>query len=261
MIPIPDWILRHSDARFVALAHECPVCAWAVLLVELLALLFFTKYVWKSARGYQISTRVPRKPNVATPGRAIDGLIWLPVVVVATWVPGYHGIFALLGDTIFIAFASVICLEWYVWWHLPRWAGRLVEFAVLGMYYWLAWRIAQVLPAKPAWYVFVLSTTASIIVLVNIRLSGLTRLIVLRNVLPPFFLAALFAPLYLAPNQLPTIPTWLLCVSLGLLFSWLAVGVGAFWLSMPDSVARRVAPVWLVLQFILGVFGVPGFRE
>jgi len=188
-------------------------------------------------------------------------LIWLPAVVLATWVPGYHGIFALLGDTIFIAFASVICLEWYVWWEFPRWVGRIVEIAVLALYYWLAWRIAQVLPAKPAWYVFVLSTTASVIVLVNTRLTGLTRLIVIRSLLPPFVLTALFAPSFLPPNQLPTIPTWLLCASLGFLFSWLAVSVGVFWLTIPDPVARRVAPVWMMLQFVLGGLGVPGFRE
>jgi hypothetical protein len=257
MIFIPDWILRHSPPRFVALAYACPVCAWAALAVELLALLFFAKYIWELARGYQIPTHLRKKPPVATRGRAVDGLLWLPALVLATWVPGYRGVIALLGDTVFIAFASVVCLEWYVWWEYPKWAGKIVELVVMALFFWLAWRIAQVVPASLRWYTFVVSTTASVIVLLNALLRGLTRRIVLRNVLPPLVLTALFFP----SSQLPAVPTWLLCVSLGDLFAWFGVTVGGFWLTMPDAVARRVAPVWIMLQFVLCGLGVPGFRE
>ena len=188
-------------------------------------------------------------------------MLWLPAVVLATWVPGYRGIVALLGDTVFIAFASLICLEWYVWWEFPKWVGKVIELVVLAVYYWLAWRIAQVVPANLTWYVFAASVSASVVVFANAVLTGLPRLIILRNILPPLVLTALFLPAYVPPSLVPAIPTWLLCMALGILFSWSAVSFGVVWLRLPDDVAGSVAPLWITLQFLLGRLGAPGFRE
>ena len=252
---LPDWILEHAAPRFVSLANSCPSCAWAVLLIGALG---FVGTLWHFARAHRVAAHAPR-PAVATSGRAITGLVWIPALIVTTWVAGYRGLVPLLGDAIFVAFASMVSLEWYAFWKLPPWVAKLTQLAVLGVYWWLAWRIALVTPRSIAWYVFMIAMGASGYVLADGLTRGLTRHILFRNMLPLIFLMAIFLPPQL--GYTPDIPLWLLWLSLGLLFAWLGVVIGALWLKVPESVAGLIAPLWFVAVFILGRLGVPWFVE
>lgn len=255
---IPNGILRHSPSGFVSLAHVHPLRAWALLTVELLVLL---SLAWHRARGYEMPRHLEKKPEVVTGGRAFVGLLWLSILVLIITVSGHRGIVALLGDTIFIVLASLIILEWYAWWELPRWAGKLAELIVLVVYLGLAWRIAQLASPHVAWYLLVASISATVYFFAVEALSNPLRQIVVRNVLPPFVITALLVPRFVPSTQMPTIPTWLLAVSLYFLFSWLAVVLGGIWLKLPETVASSVAPMWFAVEFLLHRLGVPGFSE
>lgn len=252
---IPQWITENAAVPFVSLVNKCPLCAWILLLAGMMG---FFGCLWHFARAHRVAARAPR-PAIATGGRALIGLVWIPALVVTTWVAGYRGLVPLLGDAIFVAFASLLALEWYAFWKLPPWAAKLTQLVVLGVYWWLSWRIALVTPTNIAWYVFMFAMGASSYVLAYGLTGGLTRHILFRNILPLIFLMGLFLPSQL--GYVPEIPPWLLWGSLGLLFSWLGVFIGAFWLKVPEGVAGLVAPLWFVAVFVLGKLGVPGFVE
>lgn len=252
---IPDWITENSTDSFVSLVNTCPLCAWTVLLVGMMG---FFGCLWHFARAQRVAAYAP-KPSVATGGRALTGLAWIPALVVTTWVAGYRGLLPLLGDAIFIVFASLVSLEWFAFWTLRPWVAKLIQLIVLGVYWWLSWRIALVTPKSISWYVFTFSVGVSSYVLADGLTVGLTRQILFRNILPLIPLVGLFLPLQI--GYVPEIQPWLLWCSLGLLFSWLGVYIGAFWLKLPESVTALVAPLWFIAVPILGKLGVPWFVE
>lgn len=114
--------------RFAALAESCAWCAWAVLVVGVLA---GVMSVVPFVRGDQLARQAP-KPSVTTAPRAIAGFLWLVALLASGWVAGLRGLVPLLGDAIFIAFAGLVSLEWYAWWELPAWIGKVTEMAVLA---------------------------------------------------------------------------------------------------------------------------------
>src|SRR5260370_16878969 len=78
--------------------------------------------IWKNANGHLLA-RSRSRPEVATRSKALVGAVWVLAIVVASWLSGLKGLVPLFGVRVFIAFASFVCLEWYVWWEAPTWLG------------------------------------------------------------------------------------------------------------------------------------------
>jgi len=254
MPSIPSWVLSHARPEFGRLARLCPICAWAVLLI---LIVWFILSLWYFARGYQLFQGVEKRPFEATGAKAGAGLAWMVALIVFLWLAGPKSLVPLLGDTIFVAFAALFCLERFVWWKFPPSIGKATELAVLAVYWWLAWLVALKIPAGAAWYALVMTAAASSVWFVYVKLTGAIRTILLRNVLPGIFLPCLFLPASLRPS----IPTAILCLSIGLMFSWLGVIVGAFWLKLPEEISGFIAPIWFATSLVCQKLHVPGFVD
>lgn len=209
-------------------------------------------FAWTFARGHQLSQILPR-PQEATAARAVPGFVWLVAIVVGSFVAGLRGLVPLLGATLFVAVAAVVCVEWYAWWALPRWVGKLTELAVIAILWWLGWLIAHALPPGFIWPALVASVTLTVYFLGATFLSGITRRVMLYNVLPPFVAVSLFIP----HEHWPEVSTTTVWIAIALTLCWLAPVLGGLWLRLPDVVTRTAAPAWFILMALLGWLGVP----
>src|SRR5260370_12105918 len=82
--------------------------------------------IWKNANGYLLA-RSRSRPEVATRSKALVGAVWVLAIVVPSWLSGLKGLVPLLGDSVFIAFAAFVCLEWYVWSKPPPPSSKLTQ--------------------------------------------------------------------------------------------------------------------------------------
>jgi len=251
---MPDWILSRSRPEFVSLVERCPACAWVLLLIVAASWLYV---LWIFARGYELSRQFPR-PTLATRPRAVIGALWLVALVVVSWLSGLKGLIPLLGDAVLVSIAGIIWLEWYVWWELRPWIGKVVELTVIGTLWWLAWAIANVMPKTWAWPVTIFSFGATAYMMVLLLVSRPTlRKILLVNVMGPFIVAPLLIPRSLWPE----VSIWVVVIGLALVFSWMLPFVGTVWMKLPEWVTGAAAPLWFISLELLSRFGTPYIKR
>lgn len=251
VIPLPEWVLRHASPQFVQLARVCGVCAWAVIVMSATCAALVG---WKLTRGPALA-RTLQRPSIATSERARLGVVWIVAVVIASWLMGLTGLVPLLGDAVFLAFAGMVCLEWYAWWTWPEWVGKLTELIVIALLYWLAWLVAAKLPPALHWPVVVASFSLMTLVLVHGFFGSNVRLVLV--ILAPIGLVLLLLPYEVVP--ILSFPVVWLAIALSL--SWATAPIGALWLRLPRWIADLVAPVWFAVSALLAHFGVPHIRE
>jgi hypothetical protein len=250
---MPSWILDHSSPAFAALAQRCMPCAWALLV---LAVFGAASLFWPFVRGPEFRHRFAKPPE-ASGGRAFVGLLWLIALLIGSFAAGLRGLIPLVGDTVFIACAGTVCVEWYAWWRLPTWLGKIAELAVLALLWWLAWLIASAIPTEYMWPAFIISVSAIVLPLAILGLSGHWRRTVVGNLLG----VAVICVFYIPRETWPMIPVWGIFAVIGILLAGAAPVLGAFWLRLPDTVANSVAPIWFGLVALLGWLGVPMIHE
>lgn len=250
---MPNWILDHGSPTFVALAQRCPACAWVMLALTALGTGWF---FFALARGPQFRERFAQ-PREATGGRAFVGLLWLAALSIGSFAAGLRGLVPLIGDTVFVALAATVCVEWYAWWKLPVWLGKITELGVLALLWWLAWLIASGIPVQYVWPAFIIAISVIVLPLAFVRLSGHWRRTVVANLAG----LAVICVFYIPKESWPAIPNWGLFAVIGILLAGAAPLLGAFWLRLPDPVANSVAPIWFGLAALLGWLGVPMIHE
>jgi hypothetical protein len=253
MPPVPDWIAAYGSPWFARVAVTCPACGWGIVAIGVSSVLFL---LWSFARGHRLAEVLPR-PAEATASRAFPGLMWLIAIVAVSFATGLRGLVPLLGDTLFVAIGQTVALEWYAWWALPKWAGKLTELAVLALLWGLGWMIAHALPPGFRWPALAVSVTLTIYFFGALLLSGVTRRIVLYNVMVPIVITAFVLP----REYWPEVSTTVVWIALSLTLAWLAPVLGAWWLRLPDIVTNTATPAWFILIAFLGWLGVPLITE
>jgi len=212
--------------------------------------------IWKNANGYLLA-RSRSRPEVATRSKALVGAVWVLAIVVASWLSGLKGLVPLLGDSVFIAFAAFVCLEWYVWWEAPTWVGKVTEILVILLLWWLAYLISLALPKTWGWPIVVLTVGCSLLMLARRwRVSNLKQVFAQRLVVN-FAITATAACLLMPAKMWPAIPVWLLTFVFGSALACLAPIIGGVWLMLPEWAANVVAPLWFLICTVLNKFGVP----
>lgn len=249
---IPAWMLKYSGSLFAEVARSCPACAWIWLIFSAAV---YVGVTWYYARGTRLK-HIAARPNAATASRAVVGFLWLVTLVTVSWVGGVRGLVPLVGDTMFIVFAAITCLEWYAWWSMPVWVGKLAEVAVVTFIWAFGWLIARAIPADVAWP-FTIAGFATLAILISYELPLRVPRILIWGLLIP----CAFILLLLPGDMRPAVSLQVLWPGISLALCAAAPIMGGLWLKLPESVGNALAPLWFGLAAVLAHLGVPFFNQ